>query len=855
MASGFYISGVEDTPEGRREIRMSIIQREGVVLLLWNVDIPECMETVFGLMDLEWDAGIIYKYKDESFALMLEEKNWNKNFEKEIYERWAKTKRQFKGNKTFSIDTPPPYVNTPIHVGHAATYVLMDMFARYRRMKGYNILFPLGLDRNGLPIEMEAEKKFRVKLSDISREKFLELCKSVLDESSHVSLNSFLRLGICFNSWQENEGIGDLYCTDSESYRKLTQNTFIDLWNRGLIYEAKRINNYCPGCRTTIADAEVVYEERKTYYNDIVFKVKETGEEIVVGTTRPELICTCAMICYNPKDERYKHLEGKTAITPIYEEEVELRAHPIAKMEKGTGLVMMCSMGDLTDVRFFRELNLKPEIAIDIDGRMNERGGFLEGLKIDEARKRIVEELNDRGLLKGRKKIMHPVPICERSEDPIEFIEMDELYLKQLDFKDDMKEIAKEINFHDENSRNILLDWIDSITMDWPISRRRYYATEIPLWYCKTCKKPIVPEKGRYYRPWAEKPPFEECPFCHSREFEGETRVLDTWFDSSSSILYVLGYGRNKDFFEKNFPCTLRPQGKEIIRNWLYYTLLKTYLLTGKKAFEDVWINYHIVDDKGKKMSKSKGNMIKPEQILDLYGAEPFRLWCALEGNLTKDDFRCSFERIAGAKKTLTKLWNVAKFITNFEPSDEESTCPIDKVMVKETNRLIDFCDSCYENYDFHDPAVKIREFIWETFASHYLEMVKSKAYNDRKIFSEEERKSAISTLYRTLKVVLKLLRPTNPFITEKIYKEIWSDGELDIFPETVKEKEEMVEMADLMELNHTIWKEKKDRGLSLKDGVKKLILPEKFRPIEKDIVTTHGVEKLEYGNEIKVLL
>ncbi|MFQ5801069.1 MAG: class I tRNA ligase family protein, partial [Candidatus Hydrothermarchaeales archaeon] len=280
----------------------------------------------------------------------IKEKRWKKDFEKEIYETWKESGAyRFERNSArpvYSIDTPPPYVNTPVHVGQATTYVMMDMFARFRRMTGYNVLFPLGLDRNGLPIEMAVENRFNVRLCDIPREKFIDLCQKVLEESSAETQDSFLRLGIGFNSWEFGNDLGEVYKTDSPDYRALTQETFIDLWNKGLIYEAKRINNFCPGCQTTIADSEIEYKELSTYFNDIIFKVKETGEEIIIGTTRPELVCTCGMVIFNPEDERYRHLEGKTAITPVFEKEVPIRTHPMAEMEKGTGIVMMCSAGD-----------------------------------------------------------------------------------------------------------------------------------------------------------------------------------------------------------------------------------------------------------------------------------------------------------------------------------------------------------------------------------------------------------------------------------------------------------------------------------------------------------------------------
>jgi len=788
----------------------------------------------------------------------IKEKNWAKDFEKPIYEEWKKHSLKFdktSDKPVFSIDTPPPYVNTPIHMGHAATYTIMDMIARFRRMIGFNVLFPLGLDRNGLPIEMAAEKKFKKKFNEVTREEFIEMCKKVLEESSAESVDSFMKLGHSYNSWESGTKLGEIYKTDSEDYRQLTQGTFIDLWNKGLIYEDDRINNYCPGCQTTIADAEIEYKDLPTFFNDIIFKVKETGEEIVIGTTRPELACTCGMVIFNPDDERYQHLEGKTAITPLFNKEVPIHAHPMAEIDRGTGIVMMCSAGDTGDIRFFREMNLEPVIAINIDGTMNEHAEFLQGMKVTEARQKMVELLKENNLLVKQTPVVHRTPICERSKDPIEFINMKEFYLKQVELKDKMLEIGQSINFFAPESRQIFIDWVNAISIDWPISRRRYYATEVPVWHCKDCNEVIVPPKGKYYQPWKEKSPVK-CK-CGSTNSEGDVRVFDTWFDSSISPLYILKYERDKDFFSKNSRCSLRPQGKEIIRTWLYYTILKCYLLTGKPIFRDVWINYHILDEKGTKMSKSLGNVIDPQEVLKKYGAEPFRLWCAIEGNLDKQDFRCSYDRIEGAGKTLTKLWNVAKFVSMFQkPEGKIALLELDKWIIGEMDKIISESRIKYEKYDFHEPAIAIKHFLCETFASHYLELVKGRAYNDKKKFSKEEQNGALFALHYCLENTLKLFAPIIPFITYKIYMDLEGrDIHKEEFPKAGEKTEVSFTKEELSELNSAIWKAKKDKNLSLKSEVREITLDEKFKAIEKDLVEAHSIKKINYGKKFDISL
>ncbi len=796
--------------------------------------------------------------KKEKFSKegRLSGKRWSPDFEEPIRAAWKKEKpfrfNPRKPGKIFSIDTPPPYVNAPVHMGHAVTYTIMDFIARFKRMTGHNVLFPLGLDRNGLPIEMAAQKKFGISVEHTPREKFIEACRKILEESSMESLDTFYRLGHSYNTWDIGTGLGEIYQTDSDDYRRMTQDTFIDLWNQGLIKKDKRVSNYCPVCQTTIADAEIDYRDLASEFVHVKWKVRETGKELVIATTRPELICSCSMVIYSPEDERYKGLEGRHAVLPLYGREVPIKAHPAAKIDKGTGLAMMCSFGDYSDILFYRDMKLEPIISIGKDGRMNENAGFLRGMKVHEAREEIKSRLEKEGLIVKREKISHRTPICERSKDPLEFIELSEYYLEQLNWKTPLKKnVADKTSFFAPKSKQMLTDWVNALNMDWAVSRRRYYATEIPLWYCKGCGETIVPPKGRYYRPWREAPPVRECPKCSGREFRGEERVFDTWFDSSISPIAVLGYRHDASFFRKNAPCSLRPQGKDIVRTWLYYTLLRCYQLTDKPIFENIWIHHHVLDEKGAKMSKSLGNVLDPQKVIKKFGAEPFRLWCALEGDITTSDLRCSYERIESAGKFLNKLWNIARFVSSFkQPRGKPDIQPLDEWILRELNEMIDFTRKGFEDFDFHKPLVTIKNFVWEAFASHYLELVKNRAYNQSGDFTKAEQAGAIHTLNKVLDTVLLLLSPVAAFSTHRIYKDLRGrDIEHEKFPEPFRGVRDPGFAAhELMDLNSRIWKEKKDRGLSLKSRVTHATLPDKFRPIEKDLARAHSIGKVEWA-------
>jgi len=793
---------------------------------------------------------------------VIKEKRFTKEMELTIYEQWKKSNAFGFDEKTkkevYSIDTPPPYINSPVHIGHASTYVIMDFIARFRRMIGNEVLFPLGLDQNGLPIEISAERKYKVDFTKMTRKEAIEYCRKLLDETTSESVSSFFTAGIGFNSWEDGEKIGDIYQTDSASYRAVTQATFIDLWKKGLIYEDNKVVNWDPKLQTTVADAEIEYEDRPGFFHDIVFKVKGTGEEVIIGTTRPELVCTCGMVIYHPDDDRYKHLEGKTLITPYFEKEVPVKAHPAAEIDKGTGIMMMCSYGDLTDIRFFMEQGLEGRVAIGKDGKLNENAGKLKGMTIKEGREKIIEELKEKGLLKKMTPTQaHRMPVSERSGAAIEFIEMKEFYLKQLEYKDKMREIAKKVNIYSPKSRQILLDWIDSVSIDWPISRRRYYATEVPMWKCKKCGEYVLAEKGKYVQPWKEK--YKGKCKCGSTDFEGEDRVFDTWFDSSISPLYILGYERQPKFFEKHEQCSLRPQGKEIVRTWLYYTLLKDYLLTGKIIFKDVWIHHHILDEKGYKMAKRKGNGIDPHEVMEKFGSGPFRLWCAVEGNLDRTDFRCSFERIENAGKVLEKLWNVSKFVSMFELKEKEEKnvelMEIDKWILKEINEIAKDARKKFLVYDFHNPVVRIMNFVKDEFASHYLELVKRRAYNNNEEtkFSEAERNAAIKTLRDVLGKILEIIYPIEPAMTHFLYKELFGkEIEKKEWPKEEKIKSDVVG-TEFIEFNSAIWKAKKDHGKSLKDEVKKAVAPRSLKPVEKELRAMHNIIDIKFDDTIDI--
>ena len=766
----------------------------------------------------------------------ITEKAWNPELESQVLQKWEEIGLYdfVLNDENYTIDTPPPYPSgRPWHIGAASHYSQIDMIARTARMAGKNVYFPIGIDRNGLPVELYTEKKHNIRMRETERGQFLNLCREALDDLEAEMIQIMRSLGI-------SGDIKNHYRTDSEEYRELTQSTFIELWKKGQIYLATRPNNYDWVSGTTIADAEITYLDLPTKLVYMRFSVKDSDKKIIIASTRPELLCACKAIIVNEDDERYLDVIGKKARVPIMDTEVEIRTHHSAKKDFGSGAVMVCSYGDQNDVALFRELKLDEVIAIGLDGKMTSVAGIYAGLKPKQARTQIIEDLEKKGFVEKIEEISHRTPVSERSKNPIEIIPMEEYYLKQVESVDKMREIGTQIIFYPQMHKQILMNWLDSISIDWPISRRRYYGTEIPIWYCKKCLEPHVPEPGKYYRPWKDEAPMKTCTKCGSLDFVGEERTFDTWMDSSISPLYVTKYQKDEEFFKKTYPTGIRPQAKDIVRTWLYYTLLRCEQLTGEKPWAEAWIMGYGLDEKGMKMSKSKGNALDPIPVIERIGADTFRFWSASEINHGYD-FRCSEQKMDSTKKFLSKLWNVSRFLSSFPLVKSSKLMDTDKWILSELDKLIIECKEGYEKYNFFVPAVAIREFTWNVFAANYIEMAKARAYGIG--FSEEEKDAAIFTMHKVLSSILKLLAPITPFITEYLWQIIYSTESIhkqrQVEPELPEDYTSFTKQ--ITEFNSRVWNEKKNVGLSLKDAIA-IAIPDDLTVFAKDFKAMHNL-------------
>ncbi|AFA38736.1 Valyl-tRNA synthetase [Pyrobaculum oguniense TE7] len=777
---------------------------------------------------------------------------WDIRWEEELIKIWdseGRFKTKISGTRpVFVIDTPPPYLssNRP-HIGQTASYAHFDMIARFMRMRGVDVVFPFYADRNGLPIEVQIEKKYGIVAHEVPREKFVQMCKEELDKYEGEFVASLRRWGLSFDYWPNG--------TDSPEYRRMTQSTFIELWRRGLVYEAERPTPWCPRCRTALAEPEIEYKEEETYLNYIKFKVKETGEDIIIATTRPELLPATVAVIFHPDDQRYKRLEGLHAVVPPEGQVVPILPHRAANPQYGTGLVMISTFGDTRDLMIVNELKLPIRIIVDEAGRINT--GKYAGLAIREARAKIIEDLKAAGLLVKQERLVHNVPVCWRCKTPLEIIVTRELFIKQIEFKDKLIELANKMEFKPPEYRQVLIDWIKSLELDWPVSRRRYYATEIPIWWCVKPngeRMPIVPKGGEYYVPWRDPPPPEVTDACKDGRLEGDTRVFDTWMDSSISWMYASGYTKEFNVFPKVYPHSImRPQGYDIIRTWLYYSLLRAYLLHGNIPFRYVRINGMGLDEKGEAMHKSKGNVIDLLAPVEKYGADSVRFWAAAAGRLGSD-YRYNENIIREGKEFVTKVWNISRFVLSFpEPAERPQLMPIDMAILAKLYDVAKKAISAYSDFDVYEPAHLLYNFIWHDFADHYIELVKSRAYNRDGTFTEEEQKAAVWTLYAVWRYSMKLLAPIMPFVTDKAWRLAFGKS---IHDETIEDPPEEWSRGDaslfelLKKINSAVWRYKNRQGMSLAASLDKaLYVPEAALQAAKDLKYTHKVLDVRPGH------
>ena len=667
-----------------------------------------------------------------------------------------------KPGKVYSVDTPPPYVSGDhLHVGHAMSYTQAEVIVRYHRMLGKNIFYPMGFDDNGLPTERHCEKKFKIDKSKITRKEFNQLCSLETKVGSKTYTDLWKNIGLSID-W------GLLYSTIAPNAQKVAQLSFLDLYKKGRVYQSYGPIFWCPYCQTALAQADLEDREEETVMYNIDFK-DETGKALIISTTRPELIFACAALYVNPTDKRYKKFVGEKAIVPLANRKVEIRSHKSVDKDKGTGLMMVCTWGDNEDVEKWREDKLDTHVIFDKRGYLKELAGQYKGIRVREARGAIVEDLKKQGLVRGEKKIIHTLNIHERCKNPIEFYASYQWFIRLLDIKSALLKRGHELNWHPRPMKVHYDNWIKGLKWDWCISRDRFYGVPFPVWQCADCGEVILPAVSALpVDPREQKPPVAACPKCKSKKIVGELQVMDTWMTSSVTPLINAKWGEKSNWMKKIYPMTLRVQAMEIIRTWLFYTVVKSHLHTKTLPWKNVMISGHGTDAKGEKMSKSLGNFVKAEEIVSRYGADALRWWAC--GTTLGMNVRYSEEDIRAGQKLLTKLWNVTRFVFMNCPkkvSQPKKIYPSDQWILAEIQALMGEMTKNLEKYEFGLAKIAVEKFFWTKLTDNYLELIKGRLYGDDK----EGQRSAQFTLIYLLDAMNHLFAPYLPFITEEIYQ------------------------------------------------------------------------------------
>lgn len=672
--------------------------------------------------------------------------------------------------EVYSIDTPPPTVNGKIHIGHIFSYSQTEMMARYKRLRGYNIFYPFGFDDNGLPSERLVEKEQGKKAHEIGREEFSKLCYQTTDKYEADFQELFSRMGVS-TDWNIH------YKTVSPSTIKISQTSFLDLVEKGYCYHKESPALWCNECLTSIAQAELETKTIETTFNYINFKTVEEGEEFTIATTRPELLPAIVSVFVNPDDEKRKHLIGKTAHIPVIDVEVPIMADEKVAMDKGTGIVMCCTFGDQTDIEWWKKYNLPLKKIFTDNGRIIDSIKKYGGMKIKEARKQIIEDLEAEGFITKIEELEHEVQTHERCGKEVEYAVMNQWFIDTTSHKKDFLQIGDEINWHPSHMKNRYNEWVENIMWDWCISRQRYFGVPFPVWYCQNCKEPIYAKlEDLPINPLVDKPSVTACK-CGCKEFIPETDVMDTWATSSLTPLINMKYGEENNYESFLKPMSLRTNASEIIRTWDFYTIVKSFYHFKMRPWDNVMISGFAKASDGNKISKSKGNSkVEPIDIINNYSADVVRYWAG-SGRLGTD-INYSEETLLRGRKLVNKLWNVAKFIemhlTDYQEKEFTDYEYIDKWILGKYQEMELGFIKYLDEYEVGLALNTLEKFFWN-FCDNYIEIVKHRLYRPEE-FGDKARYSGQKTVFTLLYKILQDFSIFFPFITEEIYQELYHE-------------------------------------------------------------------------------
>ena len=800
----------------------------------------------------------------------------------------------------YSIDTPPPTVSGSLHVGHVFSYTHTDLIARYQRMIGKEVYYPMGWDDNGLPTERRVQNFYGVrcdptlpyqdgfvppfeggdgkssKAADqipISRRNFIELCeKLTLEDEKHFEA-LWRQLGLSID-WSQT------YQTISPDAQAVSQKAFLNNLSRGEAYQAMAPTLWDVTFRTAVAQAELEDRDQPGAYHRIGFDGPDG--KIFIETTRPELIPACVALVAHPDDERYQPMFGKTVKTPLFGVEVPVLAHHLAQKDKGSGIAMICTFGDVTDVIWWRELDLPNRAILGWDGRIvseapdvisdakgKEIFAQLAGKTVFSAKQTIVELLQTSGDMVGEPKpITHPVKFFEKGDKPLEIVSTRQWYIRNggrdQALREKLIELGKSLKFHPDFMRVRYENWVNGLTGDWLISRQRFFGVPIPVWYQLDADgnpdfdKVLTPEVAALpVDPSTDTPSgFTESQRGVPNGFIGEVDIMDTWATSSLTPQLAGGWIADPEKYAKVFPFDLRPQGQDIIRTWLFSTVLRSFQEEGVLPWSDAALSGWILDPDRKKMSKSKGNVVVPNDLLDEHGSDAVRYWAASARLGTDAAFDVGQMKVG--RRLAIKVLNAAKFVLSFETSSDaaEISEPIDRAMLSALSEVVEQAGKAFQSYD-HTKALEITETFFWNFTDDYLELVKERAYGQET--TPEAQASAVLALRIALHTQLRLLAPFIPFATEEAWS-WWQEGSIhrSAWPQSAElegftrgQSGTMLKTAS--EALMGIRKAKSDQQLSMKAEITSLTInaPEdklqELKHIESDLCSVGKIEKIAF--------
>lgn len=684
------------------------------------------------------------------------------------------------GQPIYSIDTPPPTVNGKIHTGHIFSYSQAEFMARYKRMKGYNVFYPFGFDDNGLPTERLVEKTHGIKAHETTREHFTELCLSETEKLEKQFKELFISAGFSCD-W------GHEYSTISPKAQITSQKSFIDLYKKKKVYFSEAPALWCTECRTAIAQAELETKEIPSVFHYLKFFIDGTdGEYVEIATTRPELLAACQCIFIHPEDERNRQLLGRKIRVPIFGFTVPVMEDDRVESGKGSGVVMCCTFGDLTDLEWYKEHKLEFKEAILPDGTMSPLCGKYAGMSVPDARKAIAADLIREGHMIRQEEIAHNVATHERCGTPMEITIKKQWFIDILSNKEAYIEAGNKINWYPAHMQARYTNWVENLEWDWCISRQRYFGVPFPVWYCRACGEVMVPETEELPVNPLKDRPAGKCS-CGCSDFEPERDIMDTWATSSVTPLINLDW-YDEDRFRKDMtPMSVRPNAHDIIRTWDFYTIVKSLYHTERIPWRDVMISGHVMASKGEKLSKKKGNSsLEPDELIREVSADAVRLWAA-SGSLG-NDIVFSEEEFRNANKLINKIWNAAKFVImqleGFEKKDDNGSTVMlnpfhreeevellvmDRWVLVSYNRMLARFEKYLEKYEIGLALGELEKFFW-SFCDDYIEIIKNRVYKPE-IYGENARRSGLYASYHTLLGMLKCFAIYIPHVTEEIYQ------------------------------------------------------------------------------------